>query len=1655
MANGDDIDLSAGLQPKAGPAGGAGGSWDVHPAGGASSSWGDEDIDLSAGMKPVGAPEEKPGVVSRSWEWLNRPRISPDKILQLTQRATGGDPNLTVAQLREDASRINPEDSWWKNYGRSALEGMGASAAEQLAPMVSSPLGFATMIGAPFLKWAGGVTGATKALQATRAGQQALRAAHTAELGTSAGFGAQGLHNAYEAAVDPREESLLERAANVGGGIGQGILGGAGVAGSYRESFVPTGIDAINRLTAPVREAAAGRLNTSASEQMQRVMLGGGGTRENKQKAASVAPEMAEQGIMGWTRKGLHEKVSAKAEEIGQQLEDEYAKIKPGTTIPTQPILDYFEQSKQRFMGSGGQVNDQAAIDRIDDLKQVVQQYGPDATVDDLLKLKRLWDKQVSAGKGFYGKTVAEGAALDAKREAAGAIRDELAKQYPDIDKINKQYHFWAKIRDVLGATIERKSGQAQPIGETAYTIGGFLKGGPKVAAALAALRKVMTSTAWSTFSAAAKARMARMLADGNVVGAANVISGGAGPTGPVVGGIPPTGGGASPAGTPPASNVPPWTGAGQAPIQFTGGTNVPAQATPPVPPSTAPPTPNLPLFRQAQAPAPEPVAPEVAPEAGESGLTTGPLPPKYEPLTPPFANAGQAKAETPKPAPAAAPRTPQQQGAIDQAITHANNGVHDIETHAPLREQAYRPDLEPENWRGPSTEKNREGQHGLSTKELNAPDGKYTPEVQKRHQQQVEQILGPDTGEAEEHPVVIIQGGGAASGKSEAIGKALQKKYPGIAVSDSDLIKFGSKDGGFNGGAVQGMPEAETLKQSDPLGAAARLHEESSDISKMVAKEALRRGQSIILDGVGGNVEKLKAQIQEFKQAGYRVEVHYADRDVNEALKSMTHRFKRTQRWVPPDVMVDGHRKAANAFAQVAGLPEVDESSLSMAKPSGSKDLGAGKYDVVYRNGKIENEGRWAEHRQKGGHSDGRNGLQGRGLDGEGLRGTEGSRTAGQGEAGAPVRQAGPEHPAPASQEVAPAGLHIADNAPPKDKPVTLIYGGAFNPAHEGHIAAVQEAHDQLTNAGYTVDRILVAPTADKLLANKLGENRLPVEDRANIAQTQFPKEINGTPVEVSTGPAAEVEAKQGKPRRTDLADFGQRERPGHTVINVAGDDAAVPGSPEHKGPKLYQGAPGSNHEGYYYLETPRIGDISSSKVRAALTSGEKIPGMNPEAARVYREAHAKQQAGKAPAEPTLPGMEHVPAERAQAAAEEQGRLMTEQMTEPPRSVESAAGEMERNSPLFRGTEASPQNEMFGTPQRGVPPPGEVGRVPVSDLNVDPHRFQYKANTDTQGVSTLLKETKKWNPDLAGVISVWTDPANGQTYVVNGHHRFELAKRLGVQEMVVRHLNAGTAEEARATGALQNIAEGRGTALDAAKFFRDSGTTPEDLKAKGISLGEATARDGMALSQLEPSIFQRVVNGDLKPGRAIAIGEAGLDHAQQKSIVESIEKRERSGKNVTDGTVSELIRLEKGAGKTSETQTDLFGSQQIERSLGFEKAEVSDYIKQQMAREKRTFGFVSKGGRAQELARGGNVIDVERSGAISSGAAQAEEVYNKLSARGGPISDILNQAARKLADGENAGTVKSEAYNQIRQAISETLGGSQGPNAGRPEGAS
>lgn len=320
------------------------------------------------------------------------------------------------------------------------------------------------------------------------------------------------------------------------GGIAavQGETGGNAILSAILGSLGPA--------AASVAGKAAGPLKAGAERQMARVL--GPTTRENKAITEKVVPELLGRGFKGMTREGLLAKASGQVEKAGQTLERELVKIPAGKTLNTKPVLDAMDEAKAAFQTgtktvqkqiNGKMVDvvepiyaDPAAVRQIDAIRNIVDQHGKDVSVASLRKLRQIWDRQVAHGKGFYGKTLREGSELEVKRDAAGAIRAELAKEFPDVAKVNKELSFWLKVEKVLEETVERTRSQQKSLGEQVIR-GGAVAGGisgvgmaggaeaATAAAAIAALNKLVRSTAWNTLAAVQKNRLADMIAGGRM----------------------------------------------------------------------------------------------------------------------------------------------------------------------------------------------------------------------------------------------------------------------------------------------------------------------------------------------------------------------------------------------------------------------------------------------------------------------------------------------------------------------------------------------------------------------------------------------------------------------------------------------------------------------------------------------------------------------------------------------------------------------------------------------------------------------------------------------------------------------------------------------------------------------------------------------------------------------------------------------------------------------------------------------------------------------------------------------------------------------------------------------------------------------------------
>ncbi len=177
----------------------------------------------------------------------------------------------------------------------------------------------------------------------------------------------------------------------------------------------------------------------------------------------------------------------------------------------------------------------------------------------------------------------------------------------------------------------------------------------------------------------------------------------------------------------------------------------------------------------------------------------------------------------------------------------------------------------------------------------------------------------------------------------------------------------------------------------------------------------------------------------------------------------------------------------------------------------------------------------------------------------------------------------------------------------------------------------------------------------------------------------------------------------------------------------------------------------------------------------------------------------------------------------------------------------------------------------------------GQVVPVNPAAIHVDPERFQYKMDTNAAGIQKELPG--EWDPHKAGNLILWQDEA-GKVWAVNGHHRLDKAVKSGapfVNSMILKASDGWTDKNAMVLGAELNIAEGRGTIYDGAKFFRlskEAGNNYSDGELKRKGLFDAPAqRIGTRAS---PDLYASFNAGRITPAQADAIVRVSSDPGEQ-----------------------------------------------------------------------------------------------------------------------------------------------------------------------------
>lgn len=344
-------------------------------------------------------------------------------------------------------------------------------------------------------------------------------------------------------------------------------------------------------------------------------------------------------------------------------------------------------------------------------------------------------------------------------------------------------------------------------------------------------------------------------------------------------------------------------------------------------------------------------------------------------------------------------------------------------------------------------------------------------------------------------------------------------------------------------------------------------------------------------------------------------------------------------------------------------------------------------------------------------------------------------------------------------------------------------------------------------------------------------------------------------------------------------------------------------------------------------------------------------------------------------------------------------------------------------------------------TVNQNVAPPVAAGGIEALDPNsigVDAKRFQFKEGGDEAGVSERLQGVEKWDPRLAGTSLVYRD-ADGKNWIADGHQRLGLAKRLMAAGQNDIRLNAFVLDandgisdsQARAIAAIKNIAEGTGTAVDAAKVLREAKDAGIDLPP--LPPRSTLVRDGRALAELSPDAFGIVINDVVPAAQGAMVGRLVKDPLAQVEALRLLAKVQPENASQAELIVRDML----ASGTEQMTrQGGLFGDEDFAQSIVLERAKIADEAVKQLRKDKQTFGTLVKETERIEGA-GANVLDQGANQSRLTTDEKASDLLTQLAFRAGPVSDALSGVARRLKSGDiSARDAAREFLGIVRSAV-------------------
>lgn len=338
------------------------------------------------------------------------------------------------------------------------------------------------------------------------------------------------------------------RALNTIGKAGLEAAGAAGVAGlqtggdttAMKEAALAGGIGSVaGQAIGAVAKTIPAKLKASAVEKYEKVLNPGG--KRDKYLTDKIVPGLLDRRVVATSMSNLKGKVDSMAEKFGEQLGAKFDAIPDEVALDVRPVLKHIEEGAEQFtmkaadgshvaMGPEAKRGLQNQYDLYSALvsaaKENPETGALEVSVKQLRKFRQYADDVAARAGAYSGRDLAAHSTAEAHKLAGNGVREEMAKAYPDIAEINREFSFWKKAQQVVDNTIERKVGQQGGLGKkiagAAAGAVGLANGGVITGilskAAGEKFESIITSPAWRTVDANLRNRLADALVKGDKV---------------------------------------------------------------------------------------------------------------------------------------------------------------------------------------------------------------------------------------------------------------------------------------------------------------------------------------------------------------------------------------------------------------------------------------------------------------------------------------------------------------------------------------------------------------------------------------------------------------------------------------------------------------------------------------------------------------------------------------------------------------------------------------------------------------------------------------------------------------------------------------------------------------------------------------------------------------------------------------------------------------------------------------------------------------------------------------------------------------------------------------------------------------------------------